>query len=43
MLEKKIKARLAHVIPAGAPTTLANEVIHTPLLAALKTIKNLPM
>ena len=36
---EKIKVKLALGIPAGAPTALANEMIQTPLLVALKTIK----
>ena len=35
--EKKI--RLALAIPTGAPTILVNEIIDTPPLVALKTIK----
>ena len=36
---EKIKATLALAIPVGAPTTLADEIIQTPLLVALKTVK----
>ena len=36
---EKIKVKLALAIPNGAPTTLADEMIQTPLLVALKTIK----
>ena len=36
---EKIKVRLAIATPAGAPITLANEMIQTPLFVALKTIK----
>ena len=39
VVREKIKVRLALSIPAGAPTTLADEMIQTPLLVALKTIK----
>ena len=39
VVREKIKVRLAHAIPAGAPTLLANEMIQTPLLVARKTIK----
>ena len=39
IVREKIKVRLTLAIQAGAPTTLANEMIQTPLLAALKTIK----
>ena len=34
------KVRLALAIPTGAPTILVNEIIDTPPLAALKTIKD---
>ena len=43
VVRKKIKVRLAHSIPTGAPTIVVNEVIDTSLLAALKTIKILSM
>ena len=33
------KVRLALAIPTGAPTILVNEIIDTPPLVALKTIK----
>ena len=39
VVREKMKVELALAIPAGAPTTLANEMIQTPLLVALKTIK----
>ena len=39
--KEKIKVKLALAIPTGAPTTLADEMIQTPLLVALKTIKTL--
>ena len=42
-VREKIKVKLALAIPTGAPTTLAGEMIQTPLLVALKTIKILPM
>ena len=35
----KIKVRLALAIPTGALTILVNEIIDTPVLAALKIIK----
>ena len=35
----KIKVKLTLAIPTGAPSTLADEIIQTPLLVALKTIK----
>ena len=37
--KEKIKVKLALAIPTGAPTVLANEMIDTPPLVALKTIK----
>ena len=36
---EKNKVRLALAIPTGAPTILVNEIIDTPPLVALKTIK----
>ena len=36
---KKIKVKLALAILTGAPTTLADEIIQTPLLVELKAIK----
>ena len=39
VVREKIKVKLALAIPTGAPTTLADEIIQTPLLVALKTIK----
>ena len=39
----KIKVKLAPVFPIGAPATLAEEIIQTPPLVALKTIKILSM
>ena len=39
VVREKVKVRLALAVPAGAPTTLANKVIRTPLIVALKTIK----
>ena len=39
----KIKVKLVLAIPTGAPTTLADEMIQTSLLVALKTIKILSM
>ena len=39
MVKEKIKVKLALPIPAGAPTMLVKEMIDTPPLAALKTIK----
>ena len=39
VVREKNKVRLALAIPTGAPTILVNEIINTPLLVALKTIK----
>ena len=41
VVRKKIKVKLAHAIPTGAPTTLAKKMIDTPPLVALKTTKTL--
>ena len=41
VVKEKIKVRLAITIPTGAPIILVNEIIDTPLLVALKTIKTL--
>ena len=43
VVREKIKVKLALVIPTGAPTRLADEMIQTLSLAALKTIKTLFM
>ena len=43
VVREKIKAKLALVIPTGAPTRLVDEMIQTLSLAALKTIKTLSM
>ena len=43
VVRKKIKVKIALAIPTGAPTTLVNEQIDTPRVAALKTIKILPI
>ena len=43
VVKEKIKVKLALVIPTSAPTTLVNEIIDTPPLVALKTIKVLSM
>ena len=43
VVREKIKVKLALAIPTGAPTTLADKIVQTPLLVALKTIKILPM
>ena len=39
VVREKNKVRLALAIPTGAPTILVNEIIDTPPLVALKTIK----
>ena len=39
VVRERIKAKLALGIPTNAPITLANEIIDTPLVVALKTIK----
>ena len=39
VVREKIKVKLALAIPTGAPIILVNEIIDTPLLVALKTIK----
>ena len=36
---EKNKVRLALAIPTGGPAILVNEIIYTPPLVALKTIK----
>ena len=43
MVREKIEVKLALVIPTGVPTTLADKMIQTPLLAAPKTIKIVSM
>ena len=43
VVREKIKVKLALAIPTGAPTTLADEMIQTPLLLTLKTIQILSM
>ena len=43
VVREKIKVKLALAIQTGAPTTLADEMIQTQLLAALKIFKTLPM
>ena len=43
VVREKIRVKLALAIPTGAPTTLVNEMIDTPPLVALKTIKTLSM
>ena len=43
VVSEKIKVKIALAIPTGAPITIANEVIQTPLLVALKIIKSFSM
>ena len=43
IVREKIKVKLALAIPTGAATMLADEMIQTPLLVPLKTIKALSM
>ena len=43
VVREKNKVRLALAIPTGAPTILVNEIIDTPPVVALKTIKILSM
>ena len=43
MVKEKIRVKLAPAIPIGAPATLTKEIIQTPPLAVLKTIKTLSM
>ena len=43
VVREKIRVKLALAIPTGAPTILVNEIIDTPLLVALKTIKTLSL
>ena len=39
VVREKIKVKLALAIPTGAPTMLVKEMIDTPPVVALKTIK----
>ena len=39
VVREKIKVKLALAIPTGAPIIVVNEIIDTPPLVALKTIK----
>ena len=41
VVKEKIRVKLAPAIPTGAPTTLTEEIIQTPSLVALRTIKTL--
>ena len=42
-VKEKIKVKVALAIPTGDPIILVSEIIDTPLLLALKTIKILSM
>ena len=39
VVREKIKVKLALAIPTGAPAIVVNEIIDTPPVVALKTIK----
>ena len=39
VVREKIKVKLALAVPFGAPTSLADQMIETPPLVELKTIK----
>ena len=39
VVKEKIKVRIALAIPTGAPIMIVKEIIDTPLLVALQTIK----
>ena len=43
VVKEKIRVKLTPAIPAGAPTTLTEEIIQTPPLVALKISKILSM
>ena len=43
VVKEKMKVKIALIIPTGAPTILANEIVDTPPVVALKTIKILSM
>ena len=43
VIREKIKVKAALSIPTGAPTTLADEMIQTPLLVPLRTVKILSL
>ena len=43
VVRRKIKVRLAFAIPTGARTMLVKEMIDTPPVAALKTVRILSM
>ena len=43
VVREKIKVKLVLAILTGAPTSLVDEIIQTPLLVALKPIKTLSL
>ena len=43
VLREKIKVKLELAVPTGAPTIVVSEIIDTPPIVALKTIKILSM
>ena len=43
VVRQKIKVKLTLAIPIGAPPIFINEMIYTPTIVALKTIKILSM
>ena len=43
VVRAKIRVKIALAIPTGAPGILVNEIINTPPVVALKTIKTLSM
>ena len=43
VFKENIRVKLNPAIPTGAPTTLTEEIIQTPPLAALKTVTTLSM
>ena len=43
LVKEKIKEKLSRANPTGASTILTEEIMHTPPLVALRTIKTLSM
>ena len=43
VVKEKLRVKLAPAIPKGAPATLTEEIIQTPPLVALKTMKTLSL
>ena len=43
VVREKIRVKITPAIRTGAPTTLTEDIIQTPLLVALKTFKTLSM